>query len=857
MTTPSMLPQNVKPELYDITLVPDLDNFTFSGEEIIDISISKPTTDLTLNSTEISVQECMVATFDGRAFAPQTTTFDDDAETVTFTFASELPAGRSRLHITFTGELNDKLHGFYRSRYENTNGQERYLATTQFEATDARRAFPCWDEPAIKARFRVTLEIPTELIAVSNMPVTRESQTTNNKKRIEFAETPVMSTYLLAFIIGDLSWIEATTDDGTLVRVFTVAGNEERGRFALETSVKLLSYFNNYFGIPYPLAKMDHLAIPDFAAGAMENWGAITYRENALLVDPDSSSAVTRQTVASIISHEMAHQWFGNLVTMAWWDALWLNESFASWMGDKAVDSLFPEWDTWTAFVSQDTNRGLGLDGLKNSHPIQQEVSNPAEIGQLFDAISYSKGGSVLRMLENFLGPDPFQRGLHDYLSTHSYANAETTDLWHALAKASGQPVEEIMESWLNQTGYPYLKVSVDRGVEETVVTATQNKFLYDNIVQPNETDETLWHVPFSARAVDNSTQSTLIKQRRGQLVLHSSMPRWVKVNRNQTGFYRVQYEELEISRLSTAVEKLTLPAIDRLGLQSDAYSLAKAGHIPATQFLEIAQSYKNEDNAYVWIDLATNLGSLDNLLADEPFFENFQRFARKLFIPSAERMGWEAAPTDGHLETLMRSAVLAGAGNYGDTNTLKEASNLFTAYPKGVHADIRRVVLSLAAQSGDRSVQDAMWDLQRNATTEEEKVRVLGALTEFTDRNLLQATLERVLDVEYVRTHNAVGVMARMSMNPQGRDLAWQFLKDNWDEFERRYADGGFAIMTLVSITSRFTTQDKAEDVAKFFADHSVASAERTIRQSLEAININVAWLARNRQLLADWLDS
>ena len=854
MTTPSMLPQNVKPELYDITLVPDLDNFVFSGEEIIDINISKPTTDLTLNSTDISVQECMVATFDGRAFAPQNTTFDENAETVTFTFSSELPAGRSRLHITFTGELNDKLHGFYRSRYEDTDGQERYLATTQFEATDARRAFPCWDEPAIKARFRVSLEIPSELIAVSNMPITRESQTSNDKKRIEFAETPVMSTYLLAFIIGDLSWIEATTDDGTLVRVFTVAGNEERGRFALETSVKLLSYFNNYFGIPYPLAKMDHLAIPDFAAGAMENWGAITYRENALLVDPESSSAVTRQTVASIISHEMAHQWFGNLVTMAWWDALWLNESFASWMGDKAVDSLFPEWDTWTAFVSQDTNRGLGLDGLKNSHPIQQEVSNPAEIGQLFDAISYSKGGSVLRMLENFLGPDPFQSGLHDYLAKHSYANAETTDLWSALAKASSQPVEEIMESWLNQTGYPYLKVSVDRGVEETVVTATQNKFLYDNIVQPNETDETLWHVPLSVRAADNSAQSTLVKQRRGQLTLHSSMPRWVKVNRDQTGFYRVQYEESEISRLATAVEKLTLPAIDRLGLQNDAYSLAKGGHIPATQFLEIAQSYMNEDNAYVWIDLATNLAGLDNLLSDEPFFDSFQRFARKLFLPSAERMGWEAAPTDEHLDTLMRSSVLAGAGNYGDTDTLKKASHLFTTYPQGVHADIRRVVLSLAAQSGDRSVQDALWDLQRNAATEEEKVRVLGALTEFTDRSLLQTTLERVLDVEYVRTHNAVGVMARMSMNPQGRDLAWQFLKDNWDEFERRYADGGFAIMTLVGITGRFTTEDKAEDVAKFFADHTVASAERTIRQSLEAIRINVAWLARNRQLLADW---
>ena len=593
MTTPTMLPTTVRPSAYDLTLHPDLENFTFRGEEDIDIAIREPTSEIVMNADEIEIQEARLALGDGSSLEPCCIEFDKEEETVTLGFDEELPAGQARLHLKFTGELNDKLRGFYRSRYTDSDGAEKYLATTQLEATDARRAFPCWDEPAIKATFKVTLLIPSDLVAVSNMSIVRESEVEPGLKRLEFGETPIMSTYLLAFIIGELGCVERTADDGTIVRVYTTRGKEEQGRFALDVSVDLLGYFNDYFGIPYPLEKMDHIAIPDFAAGAMENWGAITYREIAILVDPENTSAGTKQIVASIVSHEMAHQWFGNLVTMAWWDALWLNESFASWMGDKAVDHLFPEWDTWTSFVSQDTTRALSLDGLKNSHPIHQEVKNPAEIGQLFDAISYSKGGSVLRMLEDFLGSESFRQGLHDYLVKHSYDNADTGDLWDALAAASGEPVSEMMGTWLHQTGYPYLDTEIERHETGISVSVAQRRFTYDSIIDDAGEDDTLWHVPLRARSSNGEIASTLLRERTSGLTLAGGSNDWVKINPEQTGFFRVKYRSDDLALLRPAIESLALSPIDRLGIQSDAYALAKGGIQPATDFLEIARSLR------------------------------------------------------------------------------------------------------------------------------------------------------------------------------------------------------------------------------------------------------------------------
>ena len=425
-----LLPADVCPTRYDITLKPDLERFTFDGSETIDIEVKSATRRIVLHAAELELHS-VVLERDGVSREPEHIETNEEEDTVAFVFSEELEPGAARLAIEFTGQLNDKMHGFYRSVYR-LDGEERIMAVTQFEATDARRAFPCWDEPAQKAVFAVTLVVPLDRVAVSNMPPSAVETGDGGFKTVRFAETPVMSTYLLAFIVGEFDYVETQTKEGVTVRVYTPVGRREQGRFALDVAARTLSFFHEYFDIAYPLPKMDLLAIPDFAAGAMENWGAVTYRETAILVDPEESSAGTRQRVAIVVAHELAHQWFGNLVTMEWWTHLWLNEGFASWIEFLAVDHLFPEWDMWTQFVYTDFGRALSLDGLKSSHPIEVEVRDPKQISEIFDGISYSKGASVIRMLRAYIGAEPFRRGLQRYLGRHQYANATTEDLWQA-----------------------------------------------------------------------------------------------------------------------------------------------------------------------------------------------------------------------------------------------------------------------------------------------------------------------------------------------------------------------------------------------------------------------------------------
>ena len=852
-----VLPANVKPNKYRLTLQPDLNTFTFKGEQTVDIEIVEPTARIVLNAAELEITGVTLRR-NGSETSTHSVSLDADTETVTLDFGRTLSPGRAQLEMEFTGILNDRLVGFYRSEYQDAEGQTRHLATTQFEATDARRAFPCWDEPAQKAVFDVTLIFDEAYQAVSNTPIVEESSPAPGLRSVRFGETPIMSTYLLAFVVGDLVSVEADAADGTRVGIWTTRGKENQAGFALDTSVKLLGYFNEYFGIPYPLPKLDHIAIPDFAAGAMENWGAVTYRETALLVDPENSSAGTRQRVAEVVAHEMAHMWFGDLVTMEWWDDLWLNESFASWMGTKAVDWLFPEWEMWTQFVNMDTNRALSLDGLKNSHPIEQEVKNPAEVSQLFDAISYSKGGSVIRMLENFLGPEVFQGGLYRYLKGHEYGNARTQDLWEALEEESGLPVTNIMDSWVKQTGYPVLQVQAARSEDEVQVSLSQERFVYDRLLGEEEPNPEVWRVPVTVSAPGASSASMVMEAKEAAVSLPAASPAndWYKVNADQTGFYRVNYTNEDWQRLAPAIRSLELPATDRLGIQNDAYALSRAGLLPITQFLELAGSYSGETDASVWSDLASNLRDIEQLIADEPVRPAYQRFGRELFAPAARRAGWTPRPDDGHLDSLLRSTVLGQSGTYNDPETLAQATDLFQRYlsdPDAVHPDLRGAVFSLAAQAGDRATYDQLWELEERASLQEEKIRLLLAMSRFQDVNLLNDTLERSLSSR-VRSQDTITVVAGVAANPAGREPAWEFVKSNWAEFDRRYGGGGFGLMRLVSIVNSFTTEEGMADVEKFFTDNPAPAAERTIRQALERMRLNIRWLEQNRPALNAW---
>jgi len=848
-----VLPVNVRPSRYQIWLQPNFTDFSFAGEETIEVEVVEPTSQIQLNSVEIDIQSATLSQ-GGNSHPASEISFDTKLETATLNFDESIPAGAASLKLIFSGELNDKLRGFYRSQYAGPDGETRYLAATQFEATDARRAFPCWDEPAQKARFQVTLVVPDHLVALSNTTVAEEKPAGSGLKSVRFAESPVMSTYLLAFIVGDLTHIEQEAANNTRVSVWTTAGKEEQGRFALETSAKLLSFFNDYFGIPYPLEKLDHIAIPDFAAGAMENWGCITYRETALLVDPDNSSAGTRQRVAEVVAHEMAHMWFGDLVTMQWWDDLWLNESFASWMGTKAVDWAFPEWEMWTQFVNMDTNRALSLDGLKNSHPIEQEVKDPAEVSQLFDAISYSKGASVIRMLEQFLSPETFREGLRQYISANQYQNARTEDLWAALENVSQQPVTSIMGTWTGQMGYPMLRVAAQSGSVGRELVLSQERFLYDR--NPEEAPEdTVWQIPVGlaqggAAQTISPAISIVMSERQSRIPLPGpGTDQWFKVNPLQTGFFRVNYSPEDWERLLPVISSLELPATDRLGLQNDAYALSRAGILPVSQFLTVAAVYQNEDDASVWSDLASNLRDVENLIANQPYYQPYRSFARNLFRSAATRIGWDARPGEGHLDALLRSTVLSQAGSYGDTEVLEEARGRFSRYlqdPASLHPDLRGLVYSLAAQTGDRDTYEQIWDLAKKTELQEEHIRLLLSLARFASPDLLQETLDRSL-TDDVRSQDTITVVTAVAGNLHGRELAWSFVKDRWEEFDRRYGSGGFGLMRLVSICGAFADAGKLADVESFFQEHPVPAAERTLRQSLERIQLNIRWLERN----------
>jgi len=641
----SRLPKNVVPVNYVLELQPDLKNFTFSGKVVIDVNVRAETTTVQLNSAELKFDKVTYEHANGQTLESTNVALSDETEVATVTFGNALKVGSGKLHIVYTGILNDKLKGFYRSKYVHPSGEERYAATTQFEAADARRAFPCWDEPAVKATFDVTIVADENKTVLSNMPLidSLAEAGSTNLRRFRFERTPIMSTYLLAFVVGEYDYIEDKDRNGVLIRVYTPLGKKELGRFALEVAVKTLPFYTDYFRISYPLPKLDLIAIADFAAGAMENWGLVTYRETALLVDPNNSSLMSKQTVAIVVGHELAHQWFGNIVTMEWWTHLWLNEGFASWIEYLCVDHCLPELDIWTHFVTSDYCRALELDSLRSSHPIEVPVGPPSEVDEIFDAISYSKGATAIRMLHNYIGDDAFRTGLHNYLEKFKYKNALTEDLWEALRDASKKPVNEIMQLWTSQTGYPYLNVTMHTNdKKETVLDISQKRF-FSNGSQPVAEEDYLWKVPISIvtkSSYPNVHTNFLLEKRQEQVNL-GVLPEtdWIKLNKNTVGIYRTNYSPELLSRLVTLVKEQQLHPTDRLGLQSDVFALCEAGHLSAGELLKFVESYTVEENVTVWRDLISNLLKLSHTLLNTSFHHEFQSFIRRLLKPISKKL--------------------------------------------------------------------------------------------------------------------------------------------------------------------------------------------------------------------------
>lgn len=821
------LSKNVIPKLYKLELKPDLENFTFSGRETIYLSILQKTRIITLHAKEIEVDTAHMSDMWGKI------SYRVKKETAIFTFPKPISVGKHKLTLIFRGILNDKMRGFYRSKY-NVKGKDFHMATTQFEATDARRAFPCFDEPAQKAVFHISLVVPKGKTAISNTLPVSVAEHEAGYDIIEFSPTPLMSTYLLAFIVGDFEYIEKSISPlplrrgsakgkGVKVRVFTTPGKKHQAKFALECAVKTLEFYEKYFAIKFPLPALDMIAIPDFSSGAMENWGAITYRESALLVDEEHSSLSNKQWVALVIAHELAHQWFGNLVTMEWWTHLWLNEGFASYIEYLAVDKLFPKWDIWTQFATEDLGRALRLDALATTHPIEVEVHHPNEIGEIFDEVSYSKGASIIRMLASYLGEKDFRDGLRHYLKKHSYKNTKTLHLWQAFEKVSGKPVAKMMKTWTSKPGYPVIKLEI----KNDELRISQERFFASPISKAKSKDKTKWKIPI------------IFKKN--------------KVNFGETGFYRTAYSREQLEKLRAPIQNKKLSARDRLGIIRDLFALSEAGTIPTTDTLEFLSAYRGENNYTVWVEIATGLARLEQLL---PKNKALQKFTLDIFSPVAKRLSWNAKKGEPHSDTLLRSFAIARAGHAGNKNIIKEARKKFAQIVKGKHIspDIRGAIYSVVADWGQKKEFDTMLKLYKKETLHEEKNRIGANLGDFKNKKLLQKTCEFAMS-KHVRTQDTMGILSGVGTNPIGRDIWWSFIKKNWKILVSRYGEGGLNLARVVKAIGSSAEQKHLKSFRKFFSAHEAPGASRAISQVLERLEGNIAWLKRDKKLIHTFL--
>ncbi|GFO32573.1 puromycin-sensitive aminopeptidase [Plakobranchus ocellatus] len=865
------LPKNVVPKHYKLKLKPDLEKFKFEGSEEISVEVVCPTHKIKMNSVDIEVQEASykVEGVEGAQEAKASINYCPNEEELVLDFPCQIQCGKGILSLKFTGELNDKMKGFYRSKY-TLGDEEKYAAVTQFEAVDARRAFPCWDEPALKATFDVTLIAPKDKVALSNMPIISDKEVEDDSglKEVSYATTPVMSTYLLAFVVGEFDYVEATDSNGVTVKVYTPVGKSDQGKFALDVAVKTLPFYNDYFGIAYPLPKVDLIAIPDFSAGAMENWGLITYRETALLVDPEQSSARIKQWVALVVGHELAHQWFGNLVTMEWWTHLWLNEGFASWIEYLCVDYCFPEYDVWTQFVNNDLGQALEMDALDNSHPIEVEVGHPSEVDEIFDAISYSKGSSVIRMLHDYLGDVDFRKGMNIYLTRHQYSNTSTENLWAALEEASGKPVGEMMATWTKQKGFPVLKVEQEQCGKDRHLTIVQSKFMAGGEEPPTGYR---WMVPISVLTQAQPDQGMLLglmdNCQKEFCVHYVARGQWLKLNAGTVGFYRVMYPSEMLQALMPAVKDLSLPPKDRLGLQSDLFALSRAGLTPAVDVLRTVGAYKNEKDFTVWSNLSSNLASISAILQYSDCYPAFKTYVIDLFSKIVaevgwdpkpdEEVGWDPKPDEDTLTPLLREVVLARVGRYSDPGTVAEANKRFNAHCAGdkkLPADLKSAVYATVLSNGDVSVYEKMLKLYDEAEMQEERVRIGRALGSVKDKDLIQKVLFFAMS-EKVRAQDAVFVISGCTGSAEGRELAWKFFQENFHTLSDRY-EGGFLLSRLVQATTEnFASEEKATEVEHYFKEHPLAAAERTIQQSIENIRLNAKWLAREEDGIKKFL--
>jgi puromycin-sensitive aminopeptidase len=838
---PYRLPRHVRPRRYDIELEPDLTGATFSGRVVISADLDATTRSIVLNAAELDVQRVFV---DGR---PAPFSLDERTERLLIGTIDELAPGPIAIDVEFTGILNDKLRGFYRSTYRDVDGVEHVVGCTQMQATDCRRAFPCFDEPDFKAVFAVTLVVDDGLLAVSNGPEIRRTRR-DDKVAVTFADTMPMSTYLVAFVVGRLEATEAVDVGGVPLRIVHVPGKGHLTDFGLDVGAASLRWFTAYYGIPYPDAKIDMIALPDFAAGAMENVGCITYRESLLLVDPSTSTQVEKELVADVVSHELAHMWFGDLVTMKWWNGIWLNEAFATFMEVAAVDAYRPDWKRWTSF-SLERSVAFETDSLVSTRPVEYEVRSPADCEGMFDVLTYQKGGALLRMLEQYLGVERFRAGVRHYLAAHSYGNTETSDLWDSIEAAvssdGGEPVRRLMDSWIWQPGYPLVSADLVTTSDGSAVRLTQQRFLFDVTAEvPHQS----WLVPVHLRLGDGE-ELVLLDDEPIEIPLARAED-VVIVNSGGHGFYRVAYSPELLARVDRSVLARS-STVERYNLVDDAWSAVVAGRLSAVDFLDFLDSFVDERDLAVWQVVANGLRSIGRLVGDDAYV-SLQRRIRELASPALAALGWEPVIDEDELIGKLRGLLVAlVAVNGGDADAVERCRTLLADAqrdPSSVHPELAAAATTVVANHGDTATYDDMQQRFLTADNPQEQLRYLYALAEFDSPDLMRRTCEFAMSGD-VKTQNAPFLLARCIAHRRHGRLAWDFVRRHWAVADEKFPSN--TIVRMIDPVKSLNTPDAEADVRAFFAEHPVPQAAKTLEQVLERQRVNVALREREQTAL------
>ena len=843
---PYRLPRTVVPRRYRLRLEPDLATFTFTGSETIDVTIESPVTEIVLNAAELEIVSAQLT--NGVTTIGASPRYDENLERASLALEEQAPAGDWELRIDFTGVLNDKLRGFYRSRFTDVDGNEQVIATTQFESTDARRAFPCWDEPDFKATFQTTLVIPSDLLAVTNTNETGREILDDGRVAVTFAETMKMSTYLVAFVVGPFEATGAVDVDGIPTRIIAPRGKLDLAEYALDCAQFCFRYLRDYYGIPYPGDKLDHIAVPDFAFGAMENVGAITYRETALLIDPAHASQVEKLRILDVIGHEIAHQWFGNLVTMGWWEGIWLNEAFASFMEMKATDARRPEWKRWLAFNAVERPWAMEVDHLTTTRPVEFEVTSPADADQMFDALTYGKGSSVLRMIEQFIGEDQFREGVGNYLRRHAYGNTVTSDLWAGLDGASEWPVGAIMDTWILQGGYP----QIDVGLAAGKLRLSQRRFL----AIPDEFDQTLWKVPLHLRGIADGApfeQRLLMDTPEAEIELGGEVD-WVTVNAGGSGFYRVLYSDALLDGL---IENLgSLGANERYVLLYDALAFAQTGRAEMGSVLEMLNAYSTETEQAIWQLVFRVLGWVDHHLVADEDRDAFASYVQKVVSPLIERLGRTALGDDSDLVRRLRGQALAIMGGLGREHETVEWAGTsvreYLASGTAPDAELLTAALGVVASSGDPEMHARFLDRYQNSSNPQEQLRFLRAVSAFDDVELGRQVIDATFDGR-IRNQDGSWVQASLMSNRDAGAELWAEVRRRWDE-----AEASFPPMTfrrLVEGLPALSHPQVAADVKAFFAETPVPHASKALAQNIELMEANVTARARESKAVGEWL--